>query len=87
MTITAFKPTKTQPASSPKQIWRGETFPCPTWQRGACDAYNGLRPQLVDERYIKGYCDQLKKLPTDVKGNVEWFRYRPDGGWKLTDNI
>lgn len=90
MTITALNPVKLQASDSfktVKQIWRAEAFPCPTWQRGAFDAYHGRRPEFVSAQYMKGYCDQLRELPIDAKGNIEWFRYRVNGGWKLTDNI
>lgn len=70
-----------------KQIWRDENFPDPAWERGAIDAYNTRRPQRSSHEYLSGYVEQLKYLPVDKHGNIEFFRYRPDGGWKLTDNI
>ena len=87
MTITALNPAKLQAPQTVKQIWRDEVFPCPVWQRGAMDAYCGRKPERVSPEYLAGYVAQLQELPVDEKGNVEWFRYRPDGGWKLTDNI
>lgn len=90
MTITALKPEKLQAselAQTVKQIWRDEVFPCPVWQRGAMDAYCGRKPERISEAYLEGYVAQLQELPVDEKGHVEWFRDRPDGGWKLTDNL
>lgn len=87
-TITTLdKPQVQESAQTVKQIWRDEVFPCPTWQRGAFDAYYGRRPEFASAQYMKGYCQQLQELPVDESGNIEWFRYRVNGGWKLTDNI
>jgi hypothetical protein len=68
-------------------VWRTITSLDREWERGAMDAYLTNRPQSTNNSYLYGYAAQLKALPTDADGNVEWFRYRPDGGWKLTDNI
>lgn len=73
--------------SGVQQIWRGKTVVCLEWQKGAIDAYNSRRPQSAGASYLCGYSEQLRLLPTDESGTIEWFRYRPDGGWKLTDNI
>ena len=69
------------------QVWRVVEAFSELWQRGAVDAYGARKMQMSDASYIAGYLAQMAELPTDASGNIEWFRYRPDGGWKLTDNI
>jgi hypothetical protein len=69
------------------KVWQGVTPLDKDWERGAMDAYLGNRPQSTSNSYLFGYAAQLKALPVDKDGFVEWFRYRVNGGWKLTDNI
>jgi hypothetical protein len=70
-----------------KKLWKTAELNDPQYDRGAMDAYAGRRPQFASVQYMAGYSDQLGLLPVDEKGNVEWFRLLPEGGWKLTDNL
>lgn len=48
-----------------------ETLYLTRYLDGENDAAFGQLPQYVDEIYLEGYINKLKKLPKDVEGRVE----------------